>query len=91
MTERKNLLGGIPWVRALEDKGVQQSWSVFKHHFLHAQDRCIPLRKKSRKGARGPAWMSEELLVDLRWKRKDYGMWKEGQATWEEYRNVVRA
>jgi len=35
--------------------------------------------------------MSKELLVKLRRKRKVYGMWKEGQATWEEYRNVVRA
>ena len=26
-----------------------------------------------------------------RQKRKVHGMWKEGQATWEEYRNVVRA
>jgi len=31
------------------------------------------------------------LLVDLRWKRKVHGMWKEGQATWEEYRNMVIA
>jgi len=35
--------------------------------------------------------MSKELLEELRWKRKAYGMWKEGQATWEEYRNVVKA
>jgi len=35
--------------------------------------------------------MIKELLVELRWKRKVYGMWKEGQATWEEFRNVVRA
>jgi len=35
--------------------------------------------------------MSKELLVELKWKRKVYEMWKEGQATWEEYRNVVRA
>jgi len=34
--------------------------------------------------------MSKEILVELRWKRKVYGMWKEGQATWEEYRYVVR-
>jgi len=34
--------------------------------------------------------MSKELLAELRWKRKIFGMWKEGQATWEEYRNVVR-
>jgi len=35
--------------------------------------------------------MNKELLVELRWKRKVQGMWKEGQATWEEYRNIVRA
>jgi len=35
--------------------------------------------------------MSKKLLVELRQKRKVYGMWKEGQATWEEYRNVVKA
>jgi len=29
---------GIPWVRVLEGRGVQESWSLFKHHFLHAQD-----------------------------------------------------
>jgi len=33
----------------------------------------------------------KQLLADLRWNRKIYGIWKEGQATWEEYRNVVRA
>jgi len=87
----KELLGRIPWVRTLEGRGVQESWSLFKHHFLHAQDQCIPLSKKSSKGGRRPAWMSKELLVELRQKRKVHGMWKEGQATWEEYRNVVRA
>jgi len=87
----QNLLGGIPWVRAFESRGVQESWSQFKHHFLHAQDWCIPLRKKSRKGGRRPTWMSKELLAELRWKRKVCVVWKEGQATWEEYRNVVRA
>jgi len=64
---------------------------LFKHHFLRAQDWCIPLRKKSSKGGRRPAWISKELLAELRGKRKVYGMWKERQATWEEYRNVVRA
>jgi len=29
--------------------------------------------------------------VKLKWKRKVYRTWKEGQATWEEYKNVVRA
>ena len=35
--------------------------------------------------------MRNELLGELRQKRKVHRMWKEGQATWEEYRNVVRA
>jgi len=49
------------------------------------------MSKKSSKGSRTSAWMSKEILVELRQNRKVYGMWKEGQATWEEYRNVVRA
>jgi len=87
----KELLGGIPWARALEGRGVQECWSLFKHHFLHAQEQCIPLRKKSSKGGGRPAWLNKELLAELRWKRKVHGMWKEGQAAGEEYRNVVRA
>ena len=34
----KDLLGELPWVRALEGRGFQESWLLFKHHFLHAQD-----------------------------------------------------
>jgi len=49
------------------------------------------MSKKSSNGCRRPAWMSEELLVKLKWKRKVYRKWKQGQATWEEYRNIVRA
>jgi len=86
----KELHGGIPCTRALEGRGVQESWSLFKRHFLHAQDWFIPLRKKSRKGGKRPARMSKELLAELRWKRKVYGMWKDGQATWEEYSNAVK-
>jgi len=87
----KDLLGGIPWGTALEGRGVQESWSLFKHHFLHAQDGCIPLSKKARRGGRTPAWINKELLAELRWKRKVHRMWKERQAAWEGYRNVVRA
>jgi len=87
----KELLGGIPWARALKGRGVHECWSLFKRHFLHAQEQCIPLRKKWSKGGRRPAWLNKELLAEIRQKRKVHGMWKEGQATWEEYRNVVRA
>jgi len=87
----KELLGGIPWARALEGRRTQEIWSLLKNHFLHTQYQCIPLRKKSRKGGRRHTWMNKEFLAELRWKRKVHEMWKEGQATWEEYRSVVRA
>jgi len=61
----KDLLGGISWVTALEGRGVQESWSLFKHYFLHAQDQCIPMSKNSRKGGRRPAWTSKKLLAKL--------------------------
>jgi len=34
----RDLLGRIQWVRALEGRGVQASWLLFKHNFLYAQD-----------------------------------------------------
>jgi len=77
----KELLGGIPWVRAQETGRVQESWLLFKHHFLCAQDRCISMSMKSSKAGRRPARMGKELLAKLRWKRKVYGMWKERQVT----------
>jgi len=35
--------------------------------------------------------MSRELIAELRRKKNVYGIWEEGQATWEGFRNVVRA
>ena len=54
---------------------------LFNHRFLHAQEQCIPLSKKSSKGGRRPALVNKELLAEIRQKRKVHGMWKEGQAT----------
>ncbi|GAB0206466.1 mitochondrial enolase superfamily member 1 [Grus japonensis] len=34
--------------------------------------------------------MSRDLLRELRQKRKVYGHWKQGQTTWEDYRDAVR-
>ena len=66
----KELLGEILCARALEGRGVQVCWLLFKHHFLHAQEQCIPLRKTSRKGGRRPAWKSKELPAEPRDNRK---------------------
>ncbi|KGL75094.1 hypothetical protein N309_08010, partial [Tinamus guttatus] len=86
----RDALGRIPWARALEGRGAQESWLVFKQHFLHAQQQCIPVCKKAGRGGRRPAWMSKELVAMLKEKEEVYRMWKKGQAPWEKYRNVVR-
>ncbi|PKU48463.1 glycerol kinase [Limosa lapponica baueri] len=62
----KKLLGEIPWARALKGKGAQESWAIFKHCFLQAQDQCIPNSKKLSKGSRRPVWLSRDLLKKLK-------------------------
>jgi len=86
----KQFLEEIPWDRALEGKGTRDNQLDFKDHFFQAQDQSIPRGRMSRKGARRPAWLNRELLGRLKWKRKVYRSWKEGLATWEEYKTVVR-
>jgi len=63
----KDLLEEILCVRAVEARGVQESWLLFKHHFLHAQDQCIPMSKKSSEaGYDGKTgWVDEGREVDV--------------------------
>ncbi|GAB0208476.1 hypothetical protein GRJ2_003313300 [Grus japonensis] len=58
----RDLLGRIPWDKALEGRGAQASWLVFKGHLLQAQERCIPAKRKSGKNTKRPPWMKKELL-----------------------------
>jgi len=34
----RDLLGRIPWDKALEGRGTQESWLVFKDHLFQAQE-----------------------------------------------------
>ncbi|GAB0209530.1 mitochondrial enolase superfamily member 1 [Grus japonensis] len=87
----RDLLGRIPWDKALEGRGAQDSWLVFKGHLLQAQERCIPTKRKSSKTTKRPPWMNKELLGKLKHKKEAYRGWKQGQVAWEEYRETVRA
>ncbi|KFQ75960.1 hypothetical protein N337_07842, partial [Phoenicopterus ruber ruber] len=86
-----DLLGKVPQDKALEGRGAQESWLIFKNHLLRAQERCVPTKKKSGKNARRPAWINRELLDKLRHKKGAYREWKQGWVAWEEYREIVRA
>ena len=85
----RDLLGRVSWDAALEGRGAQGSWLIFKDHLLHAQEGCIPTKRKSDKNARRPTWMNKELLDKLKHKKEAYRGWKQGQVAWEEYREIV--
>ncbi|GAB0183916.1 mitochondrial enolase superfamily member 1 [Grus japonensis] len=87
----RDLLGRIPWDKALEGRGAQDSWLIFKGHLLQAQERCIPTKRKSSKNTKRPPWMNKELLGKVKQKKEAYRGWKQGQVPWEEYRETVQA
>ncbi|KAK4823256.1 hypothetical protein QYF61_000223 [Mycteria americana] len=45
--------------------------------------------KKSGKEGKRPAWMSQDLLVKLKGKKVMHRQWKQGQGSWEEYRDTA--
>lgn len=53
----KDLLGGIPWARAVEGKGDHESWLSLKHHFFQAQDQSKKLGKVGKRPARN-SWIT---------------------------------
>ncbi|GAB0186399.1 hypothetical protein GRJ2_001105200 [Grus japonensis] len=87
----RDLLGRILWDKALEGRGAQDSWLIFKGHLLQAQEQCIPTKRKSGKNTKRPPWMNKELLGKVKQKKEAYRGWKQGQVAWEEYRETVRA
>lgn len=34
-------------------------------------------------------WLNRDVLLKLRWKKKLYGLWKQSQVTWEDYRDAI--
>ncbi|KAF1472525.1 hypothetical protein FQV18_0001444, partial [Eudyptula minor novaehollandiae] len=70
---------------------VQEGWTIFKKEVLKAQEQAVPVCRKKNGWGRRPAWLKGELLQGLRKKRRVYRLWKKGQATQGEYRDLVRS
>ncbi|KAK4831897.1 hypothetical protein QYF61_020044 [Mycteria americana] len=51
-------------------------------------ERLKGCRKTSRRGR--PTWLTRELWLELRKKRRVYDLWKKGRATQEDYKRVAR-
>ncbi|KFR11850.1 hypothetical protein N306_05276, partial [Opisthocomus hoazin] len=85
----KELVSRTPWETVLRDKDAEQSWQVVKDAFHRAQELSVPRCKKSGKEGKRPAWLSPDLLVKLKGKRELHKQWKQGLASWEEYRDTA--
>ncbi|KAF1435562.1 hypothetical protein FQV21_0002216, partial [Spheniscus demersus] len=70
---------------------VQEGWTFFKKEVLKAQEQSVPVCRKKNGWGRRPAWLNGELLLGFRKKRRVYCLWKKGQATQGEYRDLVRS
>jgi len=86
----KELGNKTPWETALRDKEVEQSWQIFKGTFHRAQELSTPRSKKSGKEGKTPAWLGQDLLIKLKGKKEVYWQWKQGQVSWEEYRDIAQ-
>ncbi|KAK4815414.1 hypothetical protein QYF61_001402 [Mycteria americana] len=78
------------WETVPKGKGVQEGWTFFKKETLKAQEQAVPTCQKTSQRGRQPAWLNRELWLELRKKKRVYDFWKKGQATQEDYKDVVR-
>ncbi|PKU42375.1 hypothetical protein llap_7322 [Limosa lapponica baueri] len=86
----KELVSRTPWETALRDKGAEQSWQVVKDAFHIEQDLSFSRCKKSGEEGKRSAWLSRNLLVKLNGKNEMHRQWKQGQVSWEEYREAAQ-
>ena len=88
----KELVSRTPWEMVLRDRS-EQSWQIFKDAFQRGQELSVSRCKKSGKEGKRLAWLSRDLLVELKGKRELHRQWMQGQLSWvscEEYRDAAR-
>ncbi|KAK4822092.1 hypothetical protein QYF61_009792 [Mycteria americana] len=86
----RRLVKRVPWEAALMGKGVQEGWTFVKEEVLKAQEQAVPRCRKMSWRGRRPAWLTRELCLELKKKRRVYDLWKKGRATQEDYKGVAR-
>jgi len=84
-------LRGSSGRRVLKGEGVEAGWTFFKEEVLEAQEQAVPMCRKTNRRGRPPAWLSREFVLGPREKRSVYHLWKNGQATPEEHRGLIRS
>ena len=86
----RTLVAQVPWESLLKGKGVQEAWMLLKVEILKAQKQTVPEYCKASRRGRRLVWMSQEQLLRLRKKKRIYVLWKKGQATWGDYKEIAK-
>ncbi|RMB92801.1 hypothetical protein DUI87_30695 [Hirundo rustica rustica] len=86
----RRLIQSIPWEAALKNKRVQESWACLKTEILRAQEQTLSVCQKVSQWGKHPAWMSKEVLEELRNKKRMYQLWKGGQASQEVFKGGAK-
>ena len=86
----RTMVERVPWKVVLESVGAQEGWEYFKDVVLKMQELTIPKSGKMSCWARRPVWLSRHLWLEPWNERKVYGLWKSGQATYDDYKYVVK-
>ena len=86
----RTMVERVPWEVVLESVRAQKGWEYFKEIVLKVQDLTIPMSQEMSQWARRLVWLNRDLWLELKNKRKAYGLWKSGQATYEDYRYAVK-
>jgi len=56
---------------------------------LKGQEQAIPMCQKTNRQGR-PTWLNRELWLELRKRKRMYDLWRNRQATQEDYKDVMR-
>lgn len=70
---------------------MQEISFIYNDHLLQAQEWSVPVSRKSSNNVRMPAWMNKLIPAKLKYKKELYRVWKQGQETWKEYKDIEHA
>jgi len=70
--------------------GAQEGWEYCKEVILKVQELTILKSQKTSRWGRRPFWLNRDLWLELKNKRKVYGLRKRELATYEDYKCVVK-